>query len=71
MVFTRIIREPQTQMDAEMEFARQVHKAGYVITSPIMTRWQLSLFSNLLDAVVHASVEKPERRQYEKDADAV
>jgi hypothetical protein len=58
MIFVRIIREPASLMEAEIEYRRQVAHAGYVVVSDLTAHWQRCLFRDTLDAVVTANVEK-------------
>lgn len=58
MIFVRIIREPTSLLDAEMEFQRQVEHAGYTIVSDLQSYWQGNLFRDTKDAVVTANVKK-------------
>lgn len=61
MIFVRIIREPTSLLEAEMEFTRQVERAGYTIASDLMSYWQGNLFRDSKDAVVTANVTKVKR----------
>jgi hypothetical protein len=58
MLMVKIIREPTSLLEAEMEYIRQVIKAGYVITGPIQSHWQPHLFRETHDAVITSNIEK-------------
>lgn len=58
MILVRIIREPTSLMEAEMEYKRQLDHAGYEIESDLTCHWQHCLFRDTMDAVVTANVRK-------------
>ena len=58
MKLVRIIREPTSIMEAEMEFERQLRVAGYVIESGLESFWQHNLFRDTPDVVVMANVKR-------------
>ena len=57
-ILTRIIREPTSLLEAEMEYERQVKHHGYHIVSDLHSYWQFCLFRDTKDVVVTANVEK-------------
>lgn len=57
MILLRVIREPTSLLDAELEYERQIKRAGCVIVSDMKSYWQPNLFRDTPDAIVEANVE--------------
>lgn len=57
MMYSRIIREPTSLLEAENEFKRQVLRAGWVIID-MQSHWQHNLFRDTNDAIVSGNIMK-------------